>query len=101
MIPKPKRWNSKKWRDAAKDQPCTLRLSCCNGNPETTVLAHPNGAGMALKWDDFMGADSCSSCHDAIDGRVKAKETKEEIARAFQRGVFETIRNRLGRKVFK
>lgn len=27
-------------RDSARGQECFVRLDCCNGNPETTVLAH-------------------------------------------------------------
>lgn len=63
---------SKKIRNAARGQSCTLRLSECNFNPETTVLAHlPNGfKGMGMKGLDTVGVFACSSCHDAIDGRV-------------------------------
>ena len=43
----------------------------CNFNPETTVLAHINGAGMGLKHADIHGAYCCSACHDVIDGRVQ------------------------------
>lgn len=63
---------SKKIRNAARGQSCTLRLSECNFNPETTVLAHlPNGfKGMGMKGLDTVAVFACSSCHDAIDGRV-------------------------------
>ena len=63
---------SKKIRNAARGQSCTLRLSDCNFNPETTVLAHlPNGfKGMGMKGLDSVAVFACSSCHDAIDGRV-------------------------------
>lgn len=63
---------SKKIRNAARDQNCTLRLSECNFNPETTVLAHlPNGfKGMSIKGFDTVAVFACSSCHDAIDSRT-------------------------------
>lgn len=63
---------SKKIRNAARDQCCTLRLSECNFNPETTVLAHlPSGTkGMGMKGFDTIAVFACSSCHDAIDSRT-------------------------------
>ena len=59
-------------RQNARGKMCTLRLSCCNGNPETTVLAHYRRfgwGGMGLKPHDILGCFACSACHDAIDGR--------------------------------
>lgn len=76
---------SKKLRDAARNQHCTLRLDCCNRNPETTILAHlPSGTkGMGLKGFDTVAVFACFSCHDAIDGRGKASEfTWRDITRA-------------------
>ena len=63
---------SKKIRTAARGQNCTLRLSECNFNPETTVLAHlPNGfKGMGMKGLDTVAVFACSDCHDSIDGRT-------------------------------
>ena len=60
-----------KIRQSAKGQDCQVRLAgICNRNPDTVVLAHLNGAGMAMKHEDIFGAYACSDCHDAIDGRV-------------------------------
>lgn len=59
-------------RKAAKGQPCTLRLPCCNHNDETTVLAHLRffgWAGIAQKPDDMLAVFACSACHDALDRR--------------------------------
>lgn len=63
---------SKKIRNAARGQSCTLRLSECNFNPETTVLAHlPNGfKGMGMKGLDTVAVFACSSCHGHIDART-------------------------------
>jgi hypothetical protein len=100
MFEKHKRWKSKKWTDAAKDQPCTLRLSCCNHNPETTVFAHQNGAGIGMKADDYNGCDACSECHAALDG-LRGSELKREACDAWPRAIMRTIRNRLERKIVK
>lgn len=49
-----------------------LRLpGICNGNPETTVLAHIRRGffGMGVKPPDICGIWCCSDCHDVYDGR--------------------------------
>lgn len=59
-------------RHAARGERCTLRLWCCNHDPETTVLAHIRmfgWAGMAQKPPDFLAVFACSACHDALDRR--------------------------------
>lgn len=68
QIPKNKRLKSKKITDSAKNENCTLRISgVCNFNPETTVFAHINGAGMGIKAHDIHGCYACSNCHTWID----------------------------------
>jgi hypothetical protein len=100
--PKIKRWEIKKWRDAAKGQPCTMNLPCCNHNPETTVLAHRNGAGMSTKASDHDAADMCSACHDAFDGRMGTLlEDGLCLRDYFDRARFKTIINRLERGILK
>ena len=102
MFPKPTRWESKKYRDGAKGQPCTMRLpGICNGNPETTVLAHANGAGMGMKADDFDAADMCSDCHSAFDQRTKCEWDKEQLQIMFGYARYQTIRNRILRGILK
>ncbi|MCM8910885.1 DUF1364 domain-containing protein [Pseudomonas inefficax] len=58
---------------AARGQECQVRIpGLCNGNPETTVLAHYRMAGtcgVGYKPNDLQGAWACSACHDACDGR--------------------------------
>lgn len=60
-----------KLRKFARGQTCTLRIEGhCNGNAETTVLAHLRGAGMAVKLNDHLAVHSCNgpgSCHEYID----------------------------------
>lgn len=99
MFPKPKRWQSKKYRDAAKGQPCTMRLPCCNGNPETTVLAHRNGAGVAMKASDHDACDACFECHLALDGAWPYPLLYKE--EEFSRARLETIINRIERGIIK
>jgi len=103
MFPKKKRWQSKKYRDAAKGQPCTMRLlGICNENPETTVLAHQNGAGMAMKSDDHDAADMCSDCHKFFDERAyEGLPAGVYLDEEFERARLETIINRIERGVLK
>lgn len=60
-------------RKLAKGQVCDIRLpGICNGNTETTVLAHVRMVGLSgtgIKAPDLFGAHACSDCHDAVDGR--------------------------------
>ena len=72
-------------RKLAQGKPCMVRLQGCNGNRETTVLAHyrlSGYAGMGTKPDDFaFGAWACSACHDIVDGRVIKSDHAREIVR--------------------
>jgi hypothetical protein len=72
-------------RDAARGEACTLRLVCCNHDPETTVLAHLRffgWAGVAQKPDNLLAVFACSACHDALDMRTGAAVEFEDILRA-------------------
>ncbi|WP_417790664.1 nuclease domain-containing protein [Terasakiella pusilla] len=72
-------------RKSARNKPCALRLPCCNGNPETTVLAHIRRfgwAGIAQKPNDLLSLYACSSCHDVMDGRAKGECTDTDVLRA-------------------
>jgi hypothetical protein len=58
--------------DTAQGAPCSVRFpGICNGNPETTVWCHLNGArfgkGAMLKAHDILGFHGCSSCHAYYD----------------------------------
>lgn len=79
-------------RKSARMRTCTVRLPCCNGDPSTTVLAHaPSvGKGWAIKSPDWWSAFACSSCHDALDGRVKHDYTSEMILERWLKAIFET-----------
>lgn len=71
-------------RKAARGRECQVRIpGICNGNPETTVLAHIRIAGLCgtgIKPPDLIATIACSSCHDEIDRRthlVDAEYAKE------------------------
>ena len=68
-------------RDYARGQPCMIRSPMCNGNPETTVLAHVRQigvSGIGLKSPDICGAWACSACHTYCDQTTQAgKESRD------------------------
>lgn len=84
-------------RKLAKGQPCMVRLpGVCNGNQETTVLAHYRMAGICgagQKPIDECGAWACSSCHSFVDGGyVNKHDWMRESARlAHAEGVMRTL----------
>ena len=80
-----------KLRESARGQDCLVRLpGVCNRNPETVILAHLGGGGMALKKRDIHGAFCCSSCHDEIDRRTRLFD-KDYAELAHRQGVERTI----------
>lgn len=84
-----------KIRYSARGKQCQVRLvGICNGNDETTILAHFRdlslGCGVGLKTNDLFGAFCCSSCHDYLDGRAKTHYTKDELKSAHMIGVLRT-----------
>ena len=80
---------------SAMGESCTVRIiGYCNGNSETVVLAHLSGIrfnhGTGQKVSDMHGAYCCSSCHDAIDGRVRTNHSRDELKLWHMEGVIET-----------
>ena len=77
---------------SARGRECTVRIpGVCNGNPETTVLAHLNGGGMGAKKSHIHGAYCCSTCHDELDYRTdKTPYSRREIAHFHLDGVIRT-----------
>jgi len=82
-------------REEARGRTCTVRIpGICNGNPETSVLAHYRLAGTCgtgIKPDDIQGAIACNSCHDVIDGRVKTEYSRDELRLMHAEGVMRTL----------
>lgn len=65
---------------SARGQECTIRIpGVCNGNPETTVLCHINGAGAGIKAPDYEAAYGCSNCHAVVDGKAQIDFDKDCI----------------------
>jgi uncharacterized CHY-type Zn-finger protein len=62
----------------------------CNYNPETTVLCHKGGAGIARKSNDIHSSYGCSECHAVLDGHKKSEYTKNEIQLMFYDGMVRT-----------
>ena len=74
--------------------PCQVRVpGHCNGDEATSILAHyrlAGYAGIGLKPSDDMAAISCSTCHDAIDGRIKTAYSRTELRLMHAEGVMRT-----------
>jgi hypothetical protein len=66
MIPKSPRFNSKKLREAARNESCVM---CENDEEGKVILAHLpyRNSGTGLKCSDFIGAHLCFDCHDYAD----------------------------------
>jgi len=81
---------------AARGRDCQIRIpGVCNGNTETTVLAHyrmsGTRSGMGIKPNDLQGAWSCSACHDAVDSRIKTEFNHHELRMMHLEGMVRTI----------
>ena len=93
MIEKSKPIRSKKIRDSARGEKCSLRLpAVCNYDESTTIFAHAPSAdkGMGIKSPDWWGCYSCSACHDAIDGRVKYPHSDSYVTLSLIQAIYET-----------
>jgi hypothetical protein len=82
-------------RKSARGESCAVRIpAICNENTETTILAHISGIrfghGVGKKVSDIHGAYCCSSCHDALDGRVKTPYSREGLKLMHYEGMIET-----------
>jgi len=82
-------------RKFAEGKECMLRIyGHCNGDPATTVLAHirrANVAGYGQKPPDLCAVLACSSCHDAVDGRVKTEYTAIQMDSYILHGMCRTL----------
>ena len=96
---------SQKYLRGSKGSPCTFMGPTCNGNPETTVFAHLNGAafgkGKGQKAHDIAGLDACGCCHAYIDvgHGTKPLMTEAEFYWHLLRGVVLTMVNRVRRQI--
>lgn len=80
-------------RKSARGRECQVRIpGVCNGNPETTVLAHVNGGGIGRKGADIHGAFACSACHAWLDGGYVKTHSRDERDLAHLQGMMRTQR---------
>ena len=75
--------------ESARGQNCTIRLPGCRWHSDYTVLAHENGAGVAIKHHDLRAAFSCDHCHNLIDSDKSMSADEKELA--FYRGHMLTL----------
>lgn len=75
---------SRKLRDSAHGESCTLRLDGCRNDRDTVVLAHlPCGQkGIGMKSPDMMGVYACYHCHAIIDGPKRWEVPARDYLRA-------------------
>lgn len=68
---------SKKIRNSAKGQVCSLRVSPRCDHDQTVVLCHLNSnyRGVGIKSPDIFGVYGCAYCHAELDSsKVDAKD---------------------------
>jgi hypothetical protein len=67
-LQKHKPLHSKKIRDSAKGEECTMGSPRCNGRPSSVCLRHSNliehGKGRGIKADDREAFYGCQGCED-------------------------------------
>jgi hypothetical protein len=73
---------SKKIRESAKGEMCSLRISgVCNHNSSTTVLAHLNTKfkGTGNKSPDIFAVYACQNCHTALDSNAPYISAEDKL----------------------
>lgn len=89
------RIESKKIREAARDEECTLNIAgVCSYNSSTVVLTHlpDESHGMSRKADDISACFGCSDCHKVIDRQVINKVFEEDREWYLRRAMVRTWR---------
>lgn len=86
---------SKKIRDSAQDEDCTLNIEgTCKYNNSTVVACHlpPRGeTGGSQKGNDNFVAFGCDQCHSVMDGKTGAmKRFGEDWLFYAHRGIYRT-----------
>lgn len=84
-------------RKAARGRECQVRIpGVCNGNPETSVLAHIRLAGLCctgIKPPDLIATIACSACHDEIDRRThisaEGQAYRDNVARIIKNAMLD------------
>jgi len=82
---------TKKTRNSARGEDCSLRISGNCQDGETVVLCHiGRDRGIGIKCGDHFAIYACANCHDVIDGRVKTIFLPDELEREKLRALEET-----------
>ena len=79
-----------RYTKSSRGQECQIRFNECCCNPETTVPAHLNGAGMGKKSLNIHFAYACNICHDIVDGRRQSIYSKDYVELSHLQGVVRT-----------
>lgn len=83
------------YRKEARGRECMIRLECCDGGGETTVLTHFRllpYCGTGIKPDDLaFGAWACARCHDRVDSRQMNRAEYDVLRLAHAEAVMRTI----------
>jgi hypothetical protein len=88
----------KKYYQGAKGEQCTMQIvGVCNFNSDTVVFCHfpEETNGIGKKSHFISGGDCCSDCHNAIDGRVRSQEFRDNFEWYLRRSQTRTIKRRL------
>ena len=90
---------SKKLRNSARGESCTLRLGNCSSD-ETVVLCHVGRRrGIGVKCGDHFAVYACSNCHDIIDNRAKHCFTWDELNSEKLRALEETQERMINKRL--
>ena len=85
---------SKKIRNSAKGEECTLRIpGICNFDPDTTVFCHlpSKASGIGQKGNDYCGVYGCHNCHSVLDRRHWHQPFEDERWEQIHRAWEETL----------
>lgn len=86
---------SRKIRESARGEDCTMNSPRCNYDPATSSWCHSNfqehGKGVGHKAHDIMGFIGCSGCHYWFDIESRRGVSKPERALAFYRAWAKSI----------
>jgi len=80
-------------RNAARGEDCTLKIvGHCNGNSETSVMAHMPSPIKGYKSTDLGSiCVSCSDCHDVLDNRTKHEVSDSDMQFYMRRATILTL----------
>jgi hypothetical protein len=92
-------------RKLAKGMECQIRIpGVCNGNAETSVLAHLRMAGITgtgQKAPDPLGAWSCSDCHTIVDSNGGKVFDRDYVRLCLFEGIARTQAELIKRGILK